>query len=238
MLIPESIVDQATIVNNLREKGWAHAGCLQPNLLIEYRDYLDRCSWYNYHVKGGQTNPISDRTQAPSNCSSVSMHDVILAPHWFEMSLQMSEIVKDYFNTKNMILYSYNAFYSNPEGPGYTGVQNWHTDFDSENFVALFMYLTDVMVIEDGPHAFEERNGTRVDIFGPAGTMFFADTRCMHMGHKPKNKPRGLTWARWSTDPNQRTYSIDGLSPIDRSLIGDRFPKDTVLQNIIRKVVC
>lgn len=231
-------VDKATILNNLHEKGWSHAGCLQENLLNEYRDYLDKCSWYNYHVKGGQTNPISDRNTAPSNCSCVSMHDVILAPHWFEVSLYMTEIVKEYFNSKNIVLYSYNTFYSNPAGSDYMGVQNWHTDSDSENFLAMFMYLTDVMVIEDGPHAFEQRNGERVDIYGPAGTIFFADTRQMHMGHKPKTKARGMTWARWSTDSNPRTYSIDGLEPIDRKLIGKRFPKNTVTQNIIRKVVC
>jgi hypothetical protein len=233
----ETMIDNSTVAKNIHEKGWSHAGRLKEDVAREFREYFDGCIWYNYHVKGHQVNPISDRRTAPSNCSSVAMQDVVLAPHWFEASLKMTDIVTEYFGTKNIVLYSYNIFYSNPAGPNYEGVQTWHRDHDSENFLALFVYLTDVLTIEDGAHAFEQKDGQRVDIFGPAGTMFFADTRQMHMGHKPRINARAMAWARWSLNPNPRTYEIDGLSPVDKNLLGDRYPKDAVIQNIIRKVV-
>lgn len=234
----DSIIDKSVIVKNIHDNGWSYAGCLKENIISEFKDYLDGCDWYNFHVKGSQISPIGDKLAAPSNCSSVSMDDVIYAPHWFEISLLMNEVVTDYFDTDDIVLYSYNAFYSIPNGGAYQGVQNWHVDHDSSNFLALFVYLTDVNTIEDGAHAFEEKSGKKIDIFGSAGTMFFVDTRQNHMGHKPKNKARGMAWARWSLDPNPKTYEIDHLQPVSKHLIGERYPKDEKIQNIIRKVVC
>lgn len=231
-----SLFDKNEIVKNLNEKGWSHAARLSKELVTEFDDYLAKCTWYPVHVKSHTTATTGDRYG--SECSCTSMHDVILAPHWFEVSLKMTEVVAEYFGTKDIVLYSYNCFYSNQPGGVYTAVQSWHRDHDSDNFLAMFMYLTDVNNIEDGAHAFEERNGNRVDIFGPAGTIFFADTRQMHMGHKPKNKSRGMVWARWSLQPEPITYAIDCLSPINKDLIGDRYPTDETLRNIIRKVAC
>jgi hypothetical protein len=57
------------------------------------------------------------------------------------------------------------------------------------------------------------------------------------MGHKPKKQPRGMAWARWSVDPEPCTYKIDCLSPLNRDLIGKRYPQDETMRNIIRKVV-
>jgi hypothetical protein len=233
----DSIIDKSVIVKNIHDNGWSYAGCLEENIIGEFRDYLDGCDWYNFHVKGAQMAPIDDKLNSPSNCSCVSMDDVIYAPHWFEISLLMNDVVISYFLTDDIVLYSYNAFYSNPSGGDYQGVQNWHVDHDSDNFLTLFVYLTDVNTIEDGAHAFEQKDGQKIDIIGPAGTMFFADTRQKHMGHKPKNQARGMAWARWSLDPNPKTYDIDKLEPVSRHLIGDRYPKDEKIQKIIKKVV-
>lgn len=228
--------DKNEILKNLDEKGWSHVACLDRKFVEEFDNHLLGCTWYPVHVKSHTTATTGDRHD--SECSCVSMHDVMLAPHWFEISLKLTEIVTDYFKSKDIVLYSYNAFFSNLTGGKYSAVQSWHRDYDSDNFLAAFMYLTDVNVVDDGPHAFEQKNGERVNIFGPAGTIFFADTRQLHMGHKPKNKPRGMVWARWSLHPEPQTYAIDCLSPLNKESIGDRYPKDPVLQNIIRKVVC
>lgn len=237
MLLENSIIDKTTIVNNIREKGWSNAGCLKPEIINEFNNYLDNCNWYKNHVKAKEEHIIEDKNSSPNHCSSVSMHNVILAPHWFEISLKMTEVVIDYFETDDIVLYSYNAFYSNATGDNYQGVQTWHVDYDSDNFLALFVYLTDVNDIDDGAHAFEQKDGQKIDIFGPAGTMFFADTRQHHMGHKPKRHSRGMAWARWSKNPEPSTYNTDNLSPLPKDLIGKRYPKDETLKKIIRKVV-
>ena len=222
------------IVKNINEKGWSLAGQFDKDKLKEFTDYIYGCDWYPTHVKGHHTAPVENRDSFP--WASISMHDVILAPHWFEMSLQMTETVKKYFATDDIVLYSYNAFYTNPANSKNDCIQSWHVDYDSENFLALFMYLTDVNSLEDGAHLFEEKNGERIKILGPAGTMFFADTRRKHMGEKPINHARGLVWARWSINENPITYNVDCLSPINKKLIGKRYPKDKILQKIIRKV--
>ena len=84
----------------------------------------------------------------------------------------------------------------------------------------------------------KQKDCQKIDIIGSAGTMFFADTRQKHMGHKPRNKARGMAWARWSLDPNPKTYKIDHLQPVSKHLISEKYPKDEKIQNIIRKVVC
>jgi hypothetical protein len=237
MIIENTIVDKTTIVNNIRKNGWSNVGCLKKEIIDEFKNYLDNSNWYDGHVKANKTETLEDKHSAPNHCSSVSMHNVILAPHWFEISLKMTETAIEYFETNNIVLYSYNAFYSNTTGENYHGVQTWHKDGDSENFLALFVYLNDVYEIEDGAHCFEQKDGHKIDIFGSAGTMFFADTRQSHMGHKPKKQPRGMAWARWSVDPEPCTYKIDCLSPLNRDLIGKRYPQDETMRNIIRKVV-
>lgn len=239
MLIENTVIDKTTILNNIREKGWSNVGCLKREIIDEFKNYLDNSNWYDGHVKANKTEVLENKHSSPNHCSSVSMHNVILAPHWFEITLKMTEeVVIEYFETKDIVLYSYNAFYSNLTGGDYVGVQTWHRDYDSENFLALFVYLTDVNTNEDGHHAFEQKDGHKIDIFGPAGTIFFADTRQQHMGHKPKKHPRGMAWARWSTDPDPKTYNIDCLSPLNRDIIGKRYPQDETMRNIIRKVVC
>ncbi len=47
-----------------------------------------------------------------------------------------------------------------------------------------------------------------------------------------------MAWARWSTNPDPKTYNIDCLSPLNRDIIEKRYPQDETMRNIIRKVVC
>jgi len=99
----------------------------------------------------------------------------------------------------------------------HANAQAFHFDMDRPKWLKLFIYLTDVTPTS-GPHIFvkgshrqtsdwadlrrrgyarlsdhevEERFGDRVvEVCGPRGTMFFADTRALHRGKLPETGER------------------------------------------------
>jgi hypothetical protein len=199
--------------------------------------YLDAQPRYPGHVKGASVK------QRPGSSTCWAPEDVLVAPYFFEFALELTSVARDYLGVEPL-LYSVNAFTTYPlDGPTNPDIQEWHRDRDDAKFLALFVYLTDVMTTADGAHLFKLGShqggagvGERV-VLGHAGTAFLADTRGLHMGVRPASRPRTIAWARWGVSDPPPSYVWDGVKPCDKAILGARYPKDKQVQESIRLVV-
>jgi hypothetical protein len=104
------------------------------------------------------------------------------------------------------------------------GSQNFHRDYNSINFVKLFVYLSNVDS-ESGPHIFvrgsatknvfrkierynesdviSEFNNNILNIEGKKFTTFMANTFCLHRGLPPKTNDRLLLCILYSSNPSR-----------------------------------
>lgn len=73
-------------------------------------------------------------------------------------------------------------------------------------------------------------------VIGPAGTMFFSDPCGLHMGVRPIQL-RMFAWARWGVSPLPASYVWDHMTPVDKVVLGARYPKDPAMQEVVRLVV-
>lgn len=171
-------------------------------------------------------------------------NDILAAPGLFEFFLSFTDIVEMYLGVLPR-MYSVNVFQSHPGKAITSNIQTWHRDYDDTKFVGLFVYLSDVLSVEDGPH--EYLKGTHLSkeppvmpltasILGPAGTAFLADTAGLHRGVPPTMKPRTMAWARWGVSERPESYAGAGTQPVPRSVLGSRYPTDPRLQETIRLV--
>lgn len=215
----------------LRRDGVFRLDGLAPAL--DVLTFLNGKRKYDGHIQGQPS-----RTQA-----CWSMTDVISAPGVLETALAWTPLAGAYLES-DPLLYSVNAFTMYPSaGPTSPDTQEFHRDKDDHRFLALFVYLTDVLTPEAGAHQFQRgthkgfNTGTVETVTGPAGTMFFSDGRGLHRGIRPTSSPRTILWIRWGVTDPPASYQWCGLKPIDKSLVGDRYPTDAVLQRQIRLVL-
>lgn len=200
--------------------------------------YLEGRPRYRGHVKGMSVAP-----HQPGNSTCWAPEDILSAPHFLEFALGMTRIAREYLG-RDPLLYSVNAFTTYPiSGPMNPDIQEWHRDRDDVKFLALFVYLTDVMDVNDGAHLFKvgthegAADGDVRTVLGPSGTAFLADTRAFHMGVRPVSRPRTVAWARWCVTDPPASYLWDGQAPCDRAVLGDRYPVDEGLRASMRLVV-
>ena len=128
------------------------------------------------------------------------------------------------------------------------GPQNFHRDYNSINFLKLFVYLTDVTE-ETGPHMFVQTSHNK-DVFnnigryqdddvkkefkesdilkitGPRYTTFLANTFCLHKGLPPRNDDRLLLCVLYSVNPSRGspkipTYQINNFK-IKKTLLENK----------------
>ncbi len=206
--------------------------------VTRFVDYLSRCPVYENHVRQGkeEKGPLGSH---PWMCHY--MHDVIMAPDWFEIALTYTSFAEAYLD-QDPVLYSLNVFYTEPGVEPKGDIQDWHRDSDDTNFLALFLYCTDVLTKYDGPHQFKTgshlgaENGPVKQVYGPKGTMFFTASKGFHRGLVPKSGRRMIAWARWGVSERPPAYDWDKLSPLPRELLGNRYPDDLLLQKQIRLV--
>lgn len=182
------------------------------------------------------------RAYAGQPISCWGMHDVILAPYFWEWALWSAPLADAYLGTSSL-LYSLNVFESVPSDMSpHPGLEVFHRDYDDTRFLALFMYLTDVYP-DDGSHVYQcgTQDGGAVtrleEVCGPRGTAFVADTRGLHCGGRPTTGPRRLAWARWGVSDPPASYVRDQLRPLARARMGERYPEDPLLQQRVRLVV-
>lgn len=202
--------------------------------------YLKTCPTYHGHVKGASVAP---RQKGNSTCWAPE--DVLRAPYFFEYVTRLTYVAQSYLG-RLPLLYSVNAFTTYPiEGPPNPDIQDWHRDKDDTKFLALFIYLTDVLTEADGAHLFKQgthshaviTEGPIATVLGPVGTAFMADGRGLHMGIRPSSKPRTIAWARWGISDPPASYLWDKQSPVSREVLGYRYPDDPELRDSIHLVV-
>lgn len=228
--------------------------------LIEFRKHLDVALVYNSHVSAKATEPPVKLQEAITEkrwgVFAPPMAALIRAPFWFELATSFFELAKEYFDGEFPRLYSLNAFWTKAiEGPLYMDTQAWHRDGDDRKQMTLFMLGSDVPDPSEGAHLYQKgthkildsdlgrnfRDAPPMDlvesVIGPAGTVFIVDTGGLHKAIRPATKPRLLVWARFGVSNPPQSYGWDGLSPLPKVEVGDRYPINPELQESIRLVV-
>jgi hypothetical protein len=224
---------------------------------FEFRSYLSSVPVYRHHIAGKATESAPNFATAWKQGWSVfapKTEDVIKAPHWFETALSYMSLAKAYFRQQPR-MYSISAFWTTPaEGPLYGDTQTWHRDQDDKFQMTLFMLGSDVPDPSEGAHLYQRGTHRTPDadlgrdppspppcgivstVYGPAGTLVVADTWGLHKAIRPAKLPRLLVWARYAVANPPFTYVNDGLAPVSRDLLGDRYPTDPELQEAVRLV--
>lgn len=192
-----------------------------------------------------------DQAQAgqwPMFCHS--MADVVNAPHMLGLSLFGLDFARAYLEAEPLV-YSLNAFWTQPSSAGrYKMTHKWHRDGDDARFLVLYVYGEDVLTPDDGPHLFLRGTHAQTDseipadraaltetLLGPAGTMFLADARGLHIGQRPLHKLRSLLWVRWGVTDPPASYLWDRMSPVPRQeLRAGVYPENSAQQRAIRLV--
>lgn len=236
------------VIDDLRRDGIALLPtALAPSRIKMVAAHLRASPCYDGHVKvygDGVPRPFAEA----SRMFPVWCHDpaaVLSAPFIWDLILALMPTAAVYLEAPPR-LYSVNAFWSRPDdGPPRQHLQTWHRDRDDERFLAMFVYGSDVLHEDDGPHLY--RRGTQggrdvnepvdVEVMGTAGTVFLADTSGMHVGLQPMRGQRLLLWARWGVSERPLAYDIDATTPAPRTVLGDGYPSDPVARDLIKLVV-
>ncbi len=138
-------------------------------------------------------------------------------------------LLDNYFNCKYSLDWAW-AWWSFKSEEIDHGPQNFHRDYESLNFIKVFIYLTDVIDEKDGCHEFvlasshknefykrerfkkkdiENKFHCKVKkIFGSAGTTFIVDSFGIHRGVKPVSKDRLVISLLYSVFPSNRSPKI------------------------------
>lgn len=74
-----------------------------------------------------------------------------------------------------------------------------------------------------------------VDIVGPAGTMFMANTIAIHRGLTPREKPRLVLWARYGLGPNTNSVDLE-QGPLARFQVKAELP-DTPRNRYVNRLL-
>lgn len=232
------------LLDELREYGivrWPQP--IDRDVIGDITDKLRKAPCYNGHVRvysNGKPHKFDEMTGLGYSVWCHHMRDIVLSP-LFEIACGMTPIAAEYLEAKPH-LYSLNGFWVAPADAPMRDLQTWHRDKDDERFLCLFVYGTDVRDYRDGPHCYKRCSHTGeakdvISVCGPAGTMFFSDGRGLHMGAVPTRGERLLLWARWGISERPASYDWDALEAVDKRLLGERYPTDEKMQDIIKLVV-
>lgn len=229
-------------VATLRRLGYCEVPGLTSAELVMTNTFLLGCQVYDRaHVPQTARNenrgPVA-RADATGDCLCVHTWDSVRVPHLFELGLAYSAEAAEYLEVECANAYSSNAFWTRPSfSPARGDIQEFHSDRDDERFLALFVYLTDVLRHEDGPHEITGPDGAVRPVYGPAGTAFLADTSRPHRGVKPTSRERGIWWWRWGISARPPANVWDKIEPLPARCLGDRYPLDTRLRESIKLLV-
>lgn len=240
-------MNEVHILQALATEGFAMLPPMNPERFAEFRDFLlSRPVYVDAHVPQTARNRGEDvrfdrenRRAVVSECICVHTDDAVIAPHWMETALALTDVAAARLQRDPPVAYSSNFFWTRP-GPAGTrpDIQEFHRDQDDERFLALFIYLTDVLVDDDGPHDLEGPDGVVRTVYGPAGTMFLADTSLPHRGRKPTKGERGFGWWRWGVSAWPPANEWDQIEPLPSHLFGPgRLPVDFRTMESIRLLV-
>jgi hypothetical protein len=245
-------------LTELQQNGIALAPT-QLDKIADVNNYLRGCPVYNAHVKAKASATMIQyaavmAAEWPMFC--IDMQDAVVAPHLFELMVDYYDFARTYFGGEQPILYSMNAFWTQPVKSGlqYMDTHGWHRDADDRKQLVIFVYGTDVEnEFSDGAHLYQIGTHNVPDdklgrdfrsppphvvktVMGKAGTVFLSDTRGVHIGRRP-NKLRMLCWGRWGVSTPPQSYGWDKLKPVDKALLGGRYPSRPEIQDAVRFVV-
>lgn len=234
-------MDTSRIVESLRQRGLAILDPMPMAKFAEFSSYLLSLPVYlDAHVpetaRRNGRHPVPRAISGSSECVCVETDKIIAAPHFLEVALELTNVAARYLNCDPPVGYSMNAFWTRPGASVRPDIQEFHIDQDDVRFLVLFVYLNDVLNLEDGAQDLDGPDNVRRSITGPRGTMFLADTSRMHRGRKPATGERGLAWFRWGVSPTPPAYLWDKNGPIPASALGSRFPEDPRLRETIRLI--
>jgi hypothetical protein len=237
-----------TILDDLHKNGLAPLyQSLPPHHATHLAAHLRASPCYPGHVRvygDGLPRPYHHLALSPTVpvfCTDLA--SVLAAPHLWELVQVLFPVARAYLGADAHV-YSLNAFWSNPSPlPPVNDLQTFHRDRDDTAFLTLFVYGTDVLSADDGPHVYQLGTHLHNDlpdpphgrVYGPAGTAFLADTRGLHLGVPPTRDPRLLVWARWGVSPRPWAYENDRLEPVPARILGSRL--DSNLRNAVRLVI-
>jgi hypothetical protein len=76
-----------------------------------------------------------------------------------------------------------------------------------------------------------------ISTLGKRGTGFVADTRALHRGFQPRERTRGILWARYGLGPNTNSSDVDLLDgPVPVSALGSPIP-DTPRHRYVNRLL-
>jgi len=224
----------------LIEDGFCTTLAVDKEVVNKINAYLSRCNVYSGHVRRAGNNRPSKIGDNPADC--YSLEDMMMAPHILDLALMYSTVPQGYLNP--MYLYSINIFNTYPtSSPPIGYIQEFHRDSDDVKFVAMFVYLTDILEMKDGPHQYILGTHTGLDmgrpqtVYGPAGTAFYTDGRGLHRGLKPTSGSRRILWIRWGVSAPPRTYVQDGIQPVDNKLVTDYEKLSPYHRNMLKLLI-
>ena len=168
------------------------------------------------------------RDELPAGATMAAYHlPTVVACPWLMTAINRADILRlaSAFLGCKPTLCSVGVRWSFPGSKSPDVTQAFHRDPDDWRFLKLFVYLTDVVDGESGPHIFvagshntrrplraktyaqeqlEARFGKQNmrAILGTRGTTFIADTSGIHAGIPPQRAPRLLLQAQYSILPN------------------------------------
>ena len=168
------------------------------------------------------------RDGLPAGATMAAYHlATVVACPWLMTAINRADILRlaSAFLGCKPTLCSVGVRWSFPGSKAPDATQAFHRDPDDWRFLKLFVYLTDVVDGESGPHIFvagshntrrplraktyaqeqlEARFGKQNmrAILGARGTTFIADTSGIHAGIAPQRAPRLLLQAQYSILPN------------------------------------
>lgn len=238
-------MNQESVLQALRATGYCFVDPLTPQETADVKMHFDMCRVFvDAHVPQTARNRHDevvlrgDPREHASECICVHTDHAIQAPHLFERALELTNVASAYLGRDPAVLYSANAFWTRPGvAPVRDDIQAFHHDSDDKAFLAMFVYLADVLEDEDGPQDLYGPDDVVRTIKGAAGTVFLADTSRKHRGRKPQRHERGLFWYRWGVSDRPPANEWDKITPIAASKMGGRYPADPRLRESIRLLV-
>jgi hypothetical protein len=184
------------------------------------------------------------RDGLPAGATMAAYHlATVVACPWLMTAINRADILRlaSAFLGCKPTLCSIGVRWSFPGSKVPDATQAFHRDPDDWRFLKLFVYLTDVVDGESGPHIFvagshntrrplraktyaqeqlEARFGKQNmrAILGARGTTFIADTSGIHAGIAPQRAPRLLLQAQYSILPNFALHYRPVADPRHHSL--------------------
>jgi hypothetical protein len=234
-----------SVMSDLEKVGFSIVEPLTPQQIAETNAYLmSRPVYVDCHVPVHAWFHRNDKFRWPrektrrSECVCISVEDSILMPNFLERGLALTGIAAEWLGRDPPVTYSINSFWTRPgNGGSRDDIQAFHRDIDDDKFLALFLYLTDVLCAADGPHELEGPDGVVRPVYGPAGTLFVANTMLPHRGRKPISHERGIAWYRWGISDRPAANEWDKIEPIVAAKLGGRYPSDPRLMESIKLLV-